>query len=589
MVWSTSAPYAYRTYHVDSDPALNGLAWEGIQLQQGIGWDGLTQSFTMLNAQLIGAPVHDPAHPVFLKYGIKADVLDSPNPFESQFLYDEETYAQTTDFLNNLATDDTTFNGLLPWMATLPSQTAVAAGATFPADGSTCVPDFPATQCSYLAMTLRPDLSFAASLDGKIPSIPVTATDVAFSMLLARDDPISFISGSYLDLQNVIVTGTYSFTVEFRTNAVWNPVFAGGTPVVSMQHWCTEAHIGGWPGTTSSSNCFPIGWPSAPTDYCGGTPGTCAAGVPSANILASGALPPASTTSCNLDYGDYGFYSCPHPMSPQSPGDAQCTESTVAPTCYWPDYGVSVVSSGTQNSVSQTKQAPGAPVGVDLGSYAFVYDSQASFPNVNGPILFRTREGGMPLGSLYGGANSPQDGYFTNACSKVGTPTQSASCSVSGPNWDAFHNAGNVAWVPNNVQCWSSYTFGGPDPTTAPNAVCTNLQVYGGNEANCGPLPAPQMTINVIDLSLVASHLGSSPLLNNACWGDDSAPWDVSGPTPGTPDGQVNILDLSWVALHFGQTFLGGQGIPSIANTPLGAFCPTGQTCWMTQSYSDSS
>jgi Bacterial extracellular solute-binding proteins, family 5 Middle len=459
-VWSTNAPYAYRNYNVDPDPVLNGLRWAGFNVLLGTGWNG---GFSFLNAQLIGAPLHDPAHPVFLKYGIKADVLDAPNPITSQFLYDFETYTASYDFLNALANDDLGFTGDLPWAASLPITTNIANGAVFP-DGSTCSPDSPATGCSVLTVQLRPDLSFAAALDGSIPAVPVTASDVAFSMLLARDDPGSFISAGYFDLQNVVVTGVHSFQVEFRTQAVWNRHNVGATPILSQQHWCVETHAGtpsAWPGTTNPSvDCRPVS--------------SC---VLSGTLFAS------------------GIFSCPWPKAPSG-----CT------TCLWPSEGVSVTSS-TGGSFT-----PGPAVGVDLGSYAFVYDSANSFKGPggvtqpNGPMLFRTRA----------------EGYFTN----VGGSTFAINGVQSG--WYKFHQAGNVAWY-----C-----------TTCPS---------GSSET--GPLPAPHMVINIVDLATVAAHFGQSPGLTGFAFGH--AAWDLSG-SAGTPDGAVNIFDLTRVALHFGQSFLGG-------------------------------
>src|SRR5207247_3290237 len=200
-VWSTQAPYAYRIYHSDSDATLNGLQWSGINVLLGIGWNN---AFSFLNAQLIGAPVHNPAHPVFIKYGIKTDVLDSPNPITQQFLYDLETSSSSYDTLNALANDDLGFTGDLPWMSSIPVVTRTVATNTAFSDGSICTPDSPANGCQELTIILRPDLSWAASLDGAIPSLPVTPDDVQFSTLLARDDPGSFISGAYFDLQNVL-------------------------------------------------------------------------------------------------------------------------------------------------------------------------------------------------------------------------------------------------------------------------------------------------------------------------------------------------------------------------------------------------
>lgn len=497
-VWSTTAPYAYRLYHADSDPVLNGLQWKGIQLLKGTGWNN---GFTFLNAQLIGAPVHDPNHQLYIKYGIKTDVLDSPSPIESQFLYDQETYLTSYDLLNALANDDLSFNGDLPWMASLPITTNIAQGAAFP-DGSTCDSDVPVASpqiiprgCSVQTIQLRPDLSFAAALDGSIPSIPVTPDDVVFSTLLARDSPTSFIRGSYFDLQNVldhnsnpaVVTNLNAVVFEFRTQSVFNRHYIGGTPVESQQHWCVEAHMGGgldnsppWPGT------------GAPSVDC----------RPMSSCVLSGTL------------FAQGTFTCPWPKAPTG-----CT------TCLWPDAGVAVTSSGTQNSSNQTAFVPGKPVGIDLGSFAFVYDSQNSFTSgTNGPMLFRTRQTpGMPLPQPYT-ANAPNDGYFTN----VGGPT--FTINGIGAGWYKFHQAGNVNWY------------------------CTACV---GGTSETGPLPTPDMVVNIVDLSLVAAHFGQSPGLVGPY---GHAPWDLSGPS-GTPDGTINIFDLTRIALHFGQSFLGGTDI----------------------------
>ncbi len=488
-VWSTQAPYAYRIYHSDSDATLNGLQWSGINVLLGVGWNN---GFSFINAQLIGAPLHNPAHPVFIKYGIKTDVLDAPNPITTQFLYDFETYTSSYDFLNALANDDLGFSGDLPNMASIPVVTSnVANGAAFP-DGSICTPDNPASGCQVLTIQLRPDLSWAASLDGAIPSLPVTVDDVQFSTLLARDDPGSFISASYFDLQNVlthnshpsVVTNPNAVVFEFRTQAVWNRHYVGGTPVESLQHWCVEAHGGsggpaatpGWPGTTNPGvDCRPV----------------------------------SSCVLSGTNFNANGVYSCPWPQAPSG-----CS------TCNWPDQGVSVTSSGTQNSINQQSFVPGNPVGTDLGSFAFVYDSKNSFTGgTNGPMVFRTREPGMTWPGYSG--SSPNDGYFTS----VGGTT--FTINGNGAGWYKFHQAGNTNWY------------------------CTACV---GGTSESGPLPPPDMVINIVDLSLVAAHFGQSPGLVGPY---GHAAWDLSG-SSGTPDGSVNIFDLTRVALHFGQSFLGG-------------------------------
>ncbi len=164
---------------MDTDPVLNGLKWEGIQCQVGVG---PFTSWTWFNSHLIGAPLHDPNHPVFMKWGWKTDLLDSPNPVDSSFPWDSFADGLTYDKLNNLATDDAAFTGDLPWTASLPAVTAVTAGASFPNE-DVCVPDAPANVCSVLSYRLRSDLTFAASLDGSKASIPVTANDVRLSRM----------------------------------------------------------------------------------------------------------------------------------------------------------------------------------------------------------------------------------------------------------------------------------------------------------------------------------------------------------------------------------------------------------------------
>ena len=566
-VWSTQAPYAYRIYHSDSDATLNGLQWSGISVLLGTGWNN---GFSFLNAQLIGAPVHNPAHPVFIKYGIKTDVLDAPNPITTQFLYDFETYSSSYDFLNALANDDLGFSGDLPNMASIPVVTSnVANGAAFP-DGSICTPDNPASGCQVLTIQLRPDLSWAASLDGAIPSLPVTVDDVQFSTLLARDDPGSFISASYFDLQNVlthnshpsVVTNPNAVVFEFRTQAVWNRHYVGGTPVESLQHWCVEAHGGsggpaatpGWPGTTNPGvDCRPV----------------------------------SSCVLSGTNFNANGVYSCPWPQAPSG-----CT------TCNWPDQGVSVTSSGTQNSINQQSFVPGNPVGTDLGSFAFVYDSKNSFTGgTNGPMVFRTREPGMTWPGYSG--FSPEDGYFTND-PDFGLSTFSATAAtVSVTDGGKTINCTLTRGATVSVNCTSAPTCS-PNPLTVAvpgSAFCrfphrvfyigfnsdgsgvATLQKQGGwhkfhlagninwycttgcpgGNTEVGPLPSDDMVINIVDLSLVAAHFGQTPGVGGSFGAGHFgvAAWDVSGQS-GSPDGSIDIFDLTRVALHFGQSFLGG-------------------------------
>src|SRR6266568_6607722 len=105
-IWTDTAPHAIRIFHADSDPVLNGLSWEGFQNQVGVGPHN---GFSWLTLHLAGAPLHDPNHPVFIKWGWKTDLLDSPNPVDSFFFWDSFADGLTYDQLNNLATDDTAF------------------------------------------------------------------------------------------------------------------------------------------------------------------------------------------------------------------------------------------------------------------------------------------------------------------------------------------------------------------------------------------------------------------------------------------------------------------------------------------------
>src|SRR6266571_3098071 len=80
-VYTHQAPYAYRLFHSDPDPTLNGLPWEQSSFIPFTGL-GYHNGYTWLNARLEGAPVHDPNHPVILKWGWKTDILDRPNPID---------------------------------------------------------------------------------------------------------------------------------------------------------------------------------------------------------------------------------------------------------------------------------------------------------------------------------------------------------------------------------------------------------------------------------------------------------------------------------------------------------------------------
>ncbi len=272
-VYTHNAPLAYRIYHSDPDGTLNGRRWEGFQVFKGVGYHN---GWSWLNTQLVGAPLHDAAHPVILKYGFKVDVLDSPNPWDSDFVWDAQTFAISHDSLNVQTSDDLSSAGQLPWMATTPPITVtgtcsptqlsclVASGAAFP-DGSICTPDAPATGCEVLGYELRPDLTFAAALDGSIAAIPVTANDVAFSILLGRDSPTSFVSYLYVHVQGVRVIDSTHFQVEERNQAIWDRGDIGATVVASRQHWCLEAH-GSWAAGHPVSDCAPTwsgGYPDA--------------------------------------------------------------------------------------------------------------------------------------------------------------------------------------------------------------------------------------------------------------------------------------------------------------------------------------
>jgi hypothetical protein len=475
-VWTDTAPHAIRIVHGDPDPVLNGLSWEGFQNQVGVGPHN---GFSWLNVHLVGAPLHDPNHPVFMKWGWKTDLLASPNPVDSSFPWDSFADGLTYDKLNNLATDDASFAGDLPWAASLPAVTVVAAGALFP-NGEVCMPDAPANVCSVLSYRLRPDLTFAASLDGSTAAIPVTANDIRFSILDSRSSPTSFLGPRYLHVQDVVVQSLASFDVYERTGAVWDRHDLGDTPILSVQHWCLEAHDS-WPGTTLA-NCL-----AAPT---------------------------------GSGFGGLG----------------------------WPDAGVNVLSSTSGH------QIPGPAVGVDLGSNVFAYDSEVSFSGnmPNGPILYRLRQTpglSLPAGSAtcqptgigcgYSNPTAPSDAYFTNVLGAT-----SAGLRIGG--WHKFHLAGNINWY-----CTAT----------------TPMPCSAGITSETGPLAAPDMVINVIDLAIVAVHFGETPgTATNPCLNViggcpyGAQPWDLSGPG-GTPDGTVNIFDLTRVAQHFAQSYLGGTDL----------------------------
>ncbi len=273
-VWSSAAPLAYRLFHKDNDLTLNGRQWDGFQLQTGVGWHG---GFSWLNIHLIGAPLHDPNHPVFVKWGWKTDLLDSPNPIDSSFLWDAFAIGLTYDFLNNGATDDISFSGSLPWAGSLPLATLWT--------GTGCAVS---TGCSALKYQLRPDLHFA---DGS----QVTAQDVAFSIHVGRDSPTSFITPQYILTKNVTVTGPLTFTV-FETNAgIFNRNDIGATPLLSQNLWCTSR------GFTVCNPDWALGasgWPAFPDRTLSGT------GV---NILSSNTGPFSPGTPVGTNFGSYAF------------------------------------------------------------------------------------------------------------------------------------------------------------------------------------------------------------------------------------------------------------------------------------------
>jgi len=578
-VWTDIGPLAYRTYHLDTgDTTLNGLKWEGLQNQVGVGFHN---QWTWFNAHLVGAPLHDSSHPVIIKWGWKTDLLDSPNEVDSSFLWDAFANGLTTDTLNIKVSDDSGFTGDLPQAASLPAVqviTPVAGVCTFP-NGETSGFDAPGNVCSVLSYQLRPDLTFAASLDGSIPALPVTANDIRFSIFDSKNSPTSFLTPGYVHVQDVVVKSPTSFDVYERNAAVWARHDVGGTPLVSVQHWCVENTVGkggNWGGATLA-NCL-------------ANPGT------------TGYVGTSATG--------------------------------------WPDAGVNVLSSTSGH------QLPGPPVGVGLGSYAFVYDSERSFPNnsPNGPVQYLLRQSPgltlpagsatcQPTGSGCGYSKpAPDDSYFssidityqyhtgvapdtasqtigsgakdsiTYSVSKNPGPPATFTVSVAANVWVITQGSQSVSCPAQSVtapqgstvtlKCTVTFALGivksytstlvVTDPTSTADYAATfaifsgvwwkfhlagNINWYctattaqpcsTGIVSEMGPLPSPDSVINIVDLAIVAVHFGETPGTTGPY---GSAPWDLSGPA-GQPDGQVNIFDLTRVALHFGQSFWGGTDI----------------------------
>src|SRR2546428_6683297 len=112
--------------------------------------------------------------------------------------------------------------------------------------------------------------------------------------------------------------------------------------------------------------------------------------------------------------------------------------------------------------------------------------------------------------------------------------------------WYKFHKAGNVNWY-----CTAT--------TTQPCSA--------GITPELGPLPPPDMVINVVDLSIVGVHAfevdgttaNPCSLINGGSCPYGHAPWDISGPA-GVPDGVDNVFDLTRVGINSvpTQSFLGG-------------------------------
>ncbi len=537
-VWTSTAPHAVRIVHKDGDALLNGLKWEGFQNQLGVGPDN---GFSWGNMHLVGAPLHNSAHPVFLKWGWKTDLLDRPNPIDSSFVWDFFALGLTHDSLNALATDDALFTGDLPWMASLPVIRVVNPGGAFP-NGSICTPDAPAAQCSVLSYQLRTDITFAASLDGKIPALPVTPDDIRFTILMGRDSTTSFLTPGYIHVSDVVVTGPLSFDVYEKNAAIWDRHDIGGTTPVSVRHWCTERGF---------TVCGPP-WNGPPP---GGTTGFPDFGV---NVLSSTNGPQIPGPPVGVDLGSFGFVydsqvsfqvgGITSPNGPivyrlrQTPGLALPNPPYTNPTApndgYFPTekseaYGSLGASSGQfsntcPSTTSCTASEPGLSVAVGItgttGSVGVTYTTPNSGFSLSGTATFDAT--GLTVGVK---VRIPLSGPVVEV-TVTGTSTSltvSPGFVIGG--WHKFHMAGNVNWY------------------------CTTCSA--GVISDMGPLPAPDMVINIVDLAIVAIHFGETPGLVGLPYGH--AAWDLSG-AAGTPDGTVNIFDLTRVALHFGQSFLGG-------------------------------
>ena len=477
-VWTDTAPHAIRIVHKDLDPVLNGLSWEGFQNQVGVGPHS---GFSWLNVHLVGAPLHDPNHPVFLKWGWKTDLLDSPNPVDSSFPWDSFADGLTYDKLNNLATDDVAFTGDLPWTASLPALSIVSASAHFP-NGDVCTPDAPANVCSVLSYRLRPDLTFAASLDGNTASIPVTANDIRFSILDSRSSPTSSLTPHYVHVQDVVVNSPTSFDVYERTAAVWDRHDLGATPILSVQHWCQEAHDS-WPGTTlanclaapTSSGFAGLGWPDA--------------GV---NVLSSTSGHQLSGPAVGVDLGSNVFvYDSEVSFPANAPNGPILYRLRQTPGLSLPPGSATCQPTGTGCGYSN----PTAP-------------SDAYFTNVLGATSAGLSIGGWHKFHLAGNINWYCTATTPQPCS-AGITAEMAPL----PAPDMAINVVDLAIVA--VHFGESPGLGGPYGNTAWDIT--------------GPSGTPDGTVNIFDLTRVAQHFGQSYLGGT----------DAGGGTVGTLPGWI--------------------------------------------------